>query len=79
MKKLVAVVALAFAATTAQAQDNVTVSTLTAQGKVLLASHMIDQLEMVTMILGTVEGGPEYVCRTRFRGGTGWDECRKLK
>jgi len=79
MKKLIAAAILTLGAGTAQAQDSMTVSTLTAQGKVLLASHLIEQIEVVTMILGTVEGGPEFICRTRFRGGTGYDECRKLQ
>ena len=63
----------------ASAQENTTVATLTAQGKVLLSTHFTEATDIVLMIMGTVEGGPEYICRTRFRGGNGYDECRQMK
>lgn len=79
MKKLMATAAIVFAASGASAQEQPTVAELTAQGKVLLASHFTEVNELLTLVLGTVEGAPEYICRTRYRGGSGYDVCRKLQ
>ena len=80
MKRLALATAMALSmAGGAVAQDTVTVSTLTAQGKVLLATHFTEATDIIVMVLGTVEGGPEVICRTRYRGGNGYDECRKMQ
>ena len=79
MKKILVAAAMTLGLSQgAVAQDAESVSALTAQGKVLLASHYSDVTDIVIMVVGTVEGGPEYICRTRFRGGSGYDECRKM-
>ena len=80
MKRVIAAAALLLAGLgPAQAQEEVTIAQLSAQGKVLLSSHFIEVTEQVIMIMGTVEGGPEYICRTRPRGGSGYDTCRKFE
>jgi hypothetical protein len=45
----------------------------------LLASHA-DEKSVVTLIMGTIDGGPEYICITRYRVGANddYDQCRKI-
>jgi len=81
MKRLFTAVLIAASVLAAplSAQQTTTVAQLTAQGKVLLSSHMVDVTDQVFLIMGTVEGGPEFICITRFRAGSSYDQCRKFE
>ena len=56
-----------------------TISELVNRGLVMLSSHGADN-GTVTLLLGTLEGGPQYICVTRFRKSenSDFDNCRAL-
>lgn len=56
-------------------------SELSAQGKVMLSSHYNAENKVITVIVGTVNGAPEYICETRYRvkDGDSYDQCRALR
>ena len=76
MKRVIVALLLSLTSLAASAQ---TVSELSNQGLVLLASHA-DEKSVVTLIMGTIDGGPEYICITRYRVGANddYDQCRKI-
>ena len=79
MRHLILSAAVALVSTGfAQAQ---TVSELSEQGLVLLASHGDPDGSQITFIMGDIQGSPEYVCVTRFRAKAGdtTDQCRKMQ
>ena len=57
-----------------------TISELVNRGLVLLDSHAAPN-GTITLILGTFEGGPQYICQTRYRisDAGDFDNCRMLK
>jgi len=57
-----------------------TVSELVNRGLVLLGSHLMDN-GTITLIIGTIDGGPQFICQTRYRISESgdFDNCRMLK
>ncbi len=57
-----------------------TISELVNRGLVLLDSHVLDN-GTVALILGSIDGGPQFICQTRYRISTDgdFDNCRMLK
>ena len=80
MKKFVGIAGLAFALLGGAASAE-TLSELSAQGKVMLSSHYNAENKVITVIVGSVNRAPEYVCETRYRvkDGDSYDQCRALR
>ncbi len=57
-----------------------TISELVNRGLVLLDSHVMDN-GTIALIIGTIDGGPQFICQTRYRISESgeFDSCRTLK